>query len=115
MRPQFDKEEVEGLMFADASNAFNSLNHAMILRKIQVICPSLATCVINLYRGNVELFVGGETILSKEGMTQGDLLLMAIIALATLPLIDCLKQVDLVQTWFADDACAGASLSKIFE
>ena len=57
-------------------------------------------CVINLYRGNAELFVGGETILSTKGTTQGDSLSMAIYALATvLPLIHRVKQADLVQTW----------------
>ena len=115
MRHQFDQEEVEGLLFVDASNAFNSLNRALMLRNIQAICPSLTTCVINLYRGNAELFVDGETILSTEGTTQGDPLSMAIYALATLPLIDHVKQANLVQTWFADDACAGSILSKLFK
>ena len=32
-----------------------------MLRNIQVLCPSFATPVINLYRGEAELFVGGET------------------------------------------------------
>ena len=39
---------------------------------------------------------------------------MAIYTLATLPLTDRAQQEDLVQTWFADDACAGANLSQIF-
>ena len=82
MRRHFDQEEVEGLLFVnvDASNAFNSLNRALMLQNIQAICPSLATCVINLYRGNAELFVGGETILSTKGTTRGDPLSMAIYA-----------------------------------
>ena len=115
MHRQFDQEEVEGLLFVDAFNAFNSFNCALMLRNIQAICPSLATCVINLYHGNAELFVGGETILSTEGTTQGDPLSMAIYALGTLHLIDRVKQADLVQTWFADDACAGSCLSKLFK
>ena len=73
-----------------------------MLRNIQAICPSIATCVINLYRGNAELYVDGETILSQEGLTQGDSLSMAVYALATLPLIDRVKQEGLTQTWFAD-------------
>ena len=84
-----------------------------MLRNIQAICPSLATCATNFYCGNVELFFGGETILSTEGTTQGDPLSMSIYALGTLPLIDCVKQANLLQVRFADDACAGANLSKI--
>ena len=114
MNKRLEQAEVEGLLFVDASNAFNSLNRSLMLHNIHAICPSLATCVTNMYRGNAELFVGGETILSREGTTQGDPLSMAVYALATLPLIDKAKQADLVQTWFADDACAGASLTNLY-
>ena len=69
-------DEVEGVLLVDASNAFNSLNRAAMFWSIQILCPSFATPVINLYRGEAELFVGGETLLSKEGTTQG--LVMAI-------------------------------------
>ena len=106
-------DEVEGVLLVDASNAFNSLNRAAMLRNIQILCPSFATSVINLYRGEAELFVGGETLLSKEGTTQGDSLAMAINALSTLPLIDSVKQRGLTQTWFADDACGGSRLETI--
>ena len=41
MHCQFDQEVVEGLLFVDASNTFNSLNCALILWNIQAICPSL--------------------------------------------------------------------------
>ena len=104
------REEVEGLLFVDAKNALNSLNRGVMLHNLEVLCPSLATCVTNLYRADAELFTGGETILSREGTTQGDPLSMAVYALATLPLIRRAQSGDLVQSWFADDAGAGASL-----
>ena len=94
-------------------NAFNSLNREVMLRNIQVTCPSLAVPVINMYRSNAELFVGKDTILSQEGMTQGDPLSMVLYALSTLPLIARVSQPNLTQTWFADDAGAGASLQSL--
>ena len=104
---------VEGVLMVDAWNAFNSLNRAVMLRNLQVLCPSLAVPAINFYRSNAELFVGEETILSQEGTTQGDPLSMAIYALSTLPLISKIGQENLTQTWFADDACGGASIQAL--
>ena len=104
---------VEGVLMVDARNAFNSLNRAVMLRNLQVICPSFAVPAINFYRSNAELFVGEETILSQEGTTQGDPLSMAIYALSTLPLISKISQENLTQTWFADDACGGASIQAL--
>ena len=46
--------------------------------------------------------------MSTEGATQGDPLAMALFAIATIPLIDQLKQ-DILQVWYADDAPGLAS------
>ena len=48
MKSVFMREEVEGLLFVDAENAFNSLNRGVMLHNLEVLCPSLATCVTNL-------------------------------------------------------------------
>ena len=95
------------------ATAFNSLSREVMLRNLQVTCPSLAVPVINMYRSQAELFVGNDTILSQEGMTQGDPLSMVVYALSTLPLIARVSQPNLTQTWFADDAGAGASLQSL--
>ena len=87
MQQLFDGDG-EAVLLVDASNAFNSLNREAMLYNPQVICPAFATCVINYYRAPAALFVGGESILSTEGTTQGDTLSMAIYALAMLPLIE---------------------------
>ena len=90
----------------DASNTFNNLNQAVALVNIYHSCPSIATILINTYRHDSALYIEGETILSREGTTQGDPLAMAMFALAMIPLIDRVKG-DESQCWYADDASAG--------
>ena len=53
----YENPEIEGILLVDASNAFNALNNL----------------TRNLYSCEAELFVAGseETILSREGTTQG--------------------------------------------
>lgn len=71
--------------------------------------------LINTYRQDVPLFIGGETLYSQEGATQGDPLAMAMYAPAISPLINELKDADLdtKQVWYADDASAGAKLAHL--
>ena len=69
--------------------------------------------LINIYRDNAELYVAGESILSREGTTQGDPLAMAMYALGTLPLIRAVTTPGAKQSWYADDATAGGSLTNI--
>ena len=113
MRELFERDEVEGVLLIDATNAFNTLNREAMLHNIQILCPALAKSVVNTYRSPAQLFVGGETILSKEGTTQGDPLSTIIYALATIPLIRSLQKDQLSQTWFADDAGAGSDLRTL--
>ena len=78
MREVFNSADTEAIILVDASNAFNSLNREVALRNVKNVCPSLATILINTYRSKSELFINGETILSREGTTQGDPLAMAM-------------------------------------
>ena len=105
VRSAYESDDNEGLLLANASNAFNSLNRQVALHNIQRICPSLSTILINTYRAPTELFVDGDTILSQEGTTQGDPLAMPTYALATIPLIQKLEG-NHRQVWYADDAAA---------
>ena len=109
MRETFEDPNTEAALLVDASNAFNTLNRKMALHNIQKRCPPLAKVLINTYRHDPQLFIGGETLLSREGTTQGDPLAMAMYAIATVPLIDRLQQ-QVTQVWFADDATAGGRL-----
>ena len=93
----------------DASNAFNNLNCKVALVNIYHSCPSIPTILINTYRQESALYIDGETILSKEGMTQGDPLAMAMFAIAMVPLINKVKG-DECQCWYANDTSAGGKL-----
>ena len=111
MRESFQDESTEAVLLVDASNSFNSLNRETALHNIRHVCPALATVLINTYREATELFVGGSTLFSEEGITQGDPLAMPMYAVATIPLINHLGNVeDLKQVWYADDASAVGSL-----
>ena len=103
----------EGVLLVDA-NAFNSLNREVMLRNIQELCPAFSTCVTNFYRSSASLFVGGETIQSLEGTTEGDPLAKTSYALATLPLINrvMLSAGNATQCWFSDDAGAGGKATR---
>ena len=88
----FETEECEAMLFMDASDAFNSINHQVALQNIQWIFPLLAPMIINTYHIPSCLFINGESIMSREGVTQGNCLVMAFYAIATIPLIEKLRQ-----------------------
>ena len=88
MRSIFDADETDAVLLIDASNAFNALNRAAALHNIQVLCPTLATYMINTYRQPARLFItGDEELISAEGTTQGDALSMTLYAICLQPLM----------------------------
>ena len=113
MRQLFSSPEVEAVILVDASNAFNSLNRQAALFNIQHLCPSFSTVLLNTYRSNVNLYIGGETLLSEEGTTQGDPLAMPMYALGVVPLINALSDDSIKQVWYADDASACGRLMDV--
>ena len=78
------------------------------------MCPPVALFLVNTYRCDVPLCVDGETLLSKEGTTQGDPMAMPMYALATIPLIKKVAA-DVKQIWYADDASAGGSVKRVLQ
>ena len=106
----FDDSTTDAVMLVDATHAFNALNREVALRNIHTSFPTILT---NTYRHDIPLFIGGETIMSQEGTTQGDPLAMPMYALAVTPLIDELRNAGAKQVWYADDASAGASLNSL--
>lgn len=91
MQKIFKDENSKAILQVDAYNVFNCLYRQSTLKNIQVLCPSWATVVINTYRSSPEAFIDGETIISQEGTTKGNLSLWACLHLGILPLI---KQLD---------------------
>ena len=98
-------------MLVDATNVFNLLNRQTALINIHVTCPSIATVLTNMYRGDGNLYIQ-EQVLKSNGMMQGDLLAMSMYALGILLLTHKLKATK--QVWFANDAAAGDSLVNLY-
>ena len=107
-----NNDDSEAILFVDASNAFNSINRQVAMQNIQRIFPLLASIIINTYHMPSNLFIEGESIMSCEGVTQGDPLAMAFYALATIPLIEKLKQ-NVMQIWYADDAAGAGKICPL--
>ena len=82
LRHIYDADSTQAPLLVDASNAFNNLNQQLALANISTLCPVFSQVLINTYHSDAKLLVGGETILSQEGTTQGDPLAMAMYALA---------------------------------
>ena len=118
VRRLLSEENTDCALLVDASNAFNSLNRQAALRNVQQLFPSIGTALLNTYRGNAELSIDGETILSEEDTTQGDPLAMAFYALATVPLSKALRDGEGQHgqdVWFADDPTATGQRNTIFK
>ena len=111
----FEDESTDAALLVDASNAFNRLNRQVALRNFPKICPALATIATNLYRESFNLYIDEEILLSREGVTQGDPLAMAIYAVGIMPLVWKLQDgsENRHQVWFADDASANGSLNSL--
>ena len=113
IKSTYDDDETEGVLFADAANAFNCINRAVCLRNVQRLCPELAPALINTYRSPAQLYVGGEVIMSSEGTTPGDPLAITLYALGTVPLIREASTAGTIQSWYADDATSAGFLRRI--
>ena len=84
----YNDDESHALLQIDASNAFNSINRAVTMHNIKVLCPEFATYVINCYVRPARLFItGGKELASDEGTTQGDPVAMGMYAIGILPLL----------------------------
>ena len=117
MKTLFENPETEAVLLVDASNAFNSMNRGTALHNMQILCPELATYLINTYRSPPLLYVSnsvGMNIMSEEGCTQGDNAGMPFYACNTIPLISLLHtRSKCSQAWFAGDSAAAGSLNDI--
>ena len=116
MQDLFAREDTEGILFVDATNAFNSLNRNAALHNVPYVCPAMAKVFQNTYSSSIRLFVsGGGEIESLEGTCQGDPLAMALYGIATVPMIRRLQESNpsVAQVWYADDDSAGGRVSSL--
>ena len=82
-------EGTEAILLVDTTNAFKTINRQ---EGVKVICPDMSTVLNNTYTKTISLYVsGGGEVSSMKGITQGDPQLMAMYALAIMPLIKKIK------------------------
>ena len=88
----FANKQTDTVILVDAKNTFNSLNRNVALHNIKITCPPFNTIIINIYRRSSKLIVfEAKDILSEEGKTQGDNLVMSFYALSLAPLLRRLR------------------------
>ena len=64
-------EENHGILQIDVSNVCISINRAVVLHNMNILCPEFATYIYNCYETPVRLFIsGGKEIQSTESTTQ---------------------------------------------
>ena len=120
MRNLFDEQAQDGygLLLMDAVNAFNSMSRLAAIWNTSVLWPRCARFVFNSYRGYAVLYIAGskQTLLSKEGVTQGDPLAMLVYGLGILPQTRKLKNPSKhKQNWYANDSGCFAQLLQLKE
>ena len=103
--------EPSGITLVDARYGFNKLSRLEMLRTVQHCWPAGSRFTFNCYRHWYQLLLRqpGEppvTILSIEGVTHGDPLLMVLYGITLVPLTEEIRAADpgLLYTFYADDA-----------
>ena len=116
MREIFESSDTDGVLFIDASNAFNSLNRQALLHNVQYLCPPMSIYLKNCYSVPARLFVaGGNEVSSAEGTTQGCPLAMPGYGIGILPLLTLIKADDntIKHVAYADDLGGGSRLEQL--
>ena len=115
-----DAKNEEILLQVDAANGFSSLSRLGMLWTVRYRCPKLSRFAFNCYQHQARLVCrrpGKEalTLLSQEGVTQGDPLSMALYGIALLPLAEVLREAspNVLQPWYADDAAMQGTATDV--
>ena len=108
--------EPSGTTLVDARNGFNELSRLVMLWTVRHRWPAGARFAFNCYKNWAQLLLRqpGElsvTILSREGVTQGDPLSMVLYGTTLVPLTEELRAADprLLSLFYADDAAFDGS------
>ena len=101
-------------------NGFNELGRRAMLWTVRHRWAAGARFAFNCYRHSAQLILRrkgqtGYTLLSREGVTQGDPLSMVLYGLALVPLAATLRQAhpEVVQAWYADDGQLQGRSSRV--
>jgi len=107
-------------LMLDARNGFNELGRKAMFWTVGHRWAAGARFAFNCYRHQSQLILRRKglpcyTILSEEGVTQGDPLSMILYGTALCPLAERLQAAvpEVVQPWYADDAAMAGPASKV--
>ena len=97
------------ILLVDTDNAINYMNQNVTLHRIWIICPIIATSVMNSNSQNARLSMSrGDKITSTEGTTQGDSIIILIYVLRSLLLLNMTTTDNTKVSTFVDDiSCVG--------
>ena len=95
----------------DFQNAFNSIRRDVILREVLVKAPKVYPLAYSAYRFPSFLFYGNSTILSAEGVQQGDPLGPLLFCLGIHDLISSLQSQ--FRVFYLDDGTLGGTLDEV--
>ena len=111
--------EPSGTTLVDSRNGFNELRRLAMLLTVRHRCPAGARSAFNCYKHWVQLLLRhpGEppvTIMSREGVTQGDPLSIVLYGITLTPLAEELRAADpgLLSLFYADDAAFDGSARR---
>ena len=116
MRCMFEDDRTDAVILVDARSAFNSLNCQAALHNIRVMCPQIATILVNTYHRPARFItLGASDIYSLEGTKQGHNLAMAFYPLGATPLLNTLQLTSpsVCQVSLADDISGAGSLDEL--
>ena len=100
------------LLKIDFKNALNSMRRDVLLNKVQKLFSQIDSFVYRVYAGSSYLFLGNETLFSKEGVHQGDPLGPFLFSLSINDLISSCKSH--YNMWFLDDGTLGGKADVVF-
>ena len=114
MNSYWEQDECEGILCADASNAFNSLNRKTSLVNIRFLCPEFSIFLIDIYRLPSKLFLyNGKYVMSREGTTQGDNAAAPFYSISLYPLMNDLSSIVEFQLFYADDGAGAGHIDNL--
>ena len=105
-----DSENI--LLKIDFKNAFNSVKRDVLVHKVCKLFPQIYPFVHQAYASSSNLFFGNETLFSKEGVQQGDLLWPFLFSLSINDLISSCKSD--YNMWYLDDGTLGGEADVVF-